>query len=395
MADDAATADRVYFPELDGLRFIAFLLVFGFHGGFGWLPEVVTLATLPLFMLAQLLGPGLAGRVADIGPAVGRALVGNGWVGVQLFFILSGYLITTLLLREEARFGRVDLKAFWVRRALRIWPLYYLIVGVTFFLLPALDGRLRTTEHAEMVRRHLPWFLAFLGNWSMIVRGPMGDDAITVLWSVCAEEQFYVVCPLIVALVGRRWRLGVVGLGMAAAVATRAWVASRGFHPLAISYNTVAHLDTMLSGVALAIVLDRHPPGPRAVRAAGYWGWAVLAASVVLMNRSELAHTTRWRQTWDYVAIWATGLGIVAYPMIRPGRAKRWLSARWMVWLGRISYGLYMYHEIAFWAVGRSGLRSVGALGLTVALAGASYYGVERPFLRLKRAWTRVPSRPV
>jgi peptidoglycan/LPS O-acetylase OafA/YrhL len=184
MADDAATADRVYFPELDGLRFIAFLLVFGFHGGFGWLPEVVTLATLPLFMLAQLLGPGLAGRVADIGPAVGRALVGNGWVGVQLFFILSGYLITTLLLREEARFGRVDLKAFWVRRALRIWPLYYLIVGVTFFLLPALDGRLRTTEHAEMVRRHLPWFLAFLGNWSMIVRGPMGDDEITVLWSV-------------------------------------------------------------------------------------------------------------------------------------------------------------------------------------------------------------------
>ncbi len=395
MTEDTSTPDRVYFPELDGLRFIAFLLVFGFHGGFPWLAEVVSLLTLPLFMIAQLLGPSAMGHVADIGPAVGRAVRNNGWVGVQLFFILSGYLITTLLLREEARFGRVDLKAFWVRRALRIWPLFYLIVGVTFFLLPALDGRLRTTEHAEMIGKHLPWFLGFLGNWSMIVQGPMGDDAITILWSVCAEEQFYVICPLIVAVVGRRWRLAVVGVGMAAAVATRAWVASREFHPLAISYNTLAHLDTMLSGVALAIVLDRRPPGPRAVRAAGYWGWAVLAASFLLMTRPELAHTTVARQTWDYVAIWATGLGVVAYPILRPGRPQRWLSARPMVWLGRISYGLYMYHEIAFWAVGREGLRSVLALGLTVALAAASYYGVERPFLRLKRSWTRVPSRPV
>jgi peptidoglycan/LPS O-acetylase OafA/YrhL len=394
MPEDSSQG-RVYFPELDGLRFLAFLLVFGFHGGFPWLTEVITLATLPVFLVAQLLGPDAASHAADIGPAVGRAIRSNGWVGVQLFFILSGFLITTLLLREEARFGRVDLKAFWVRRALRIWPLFYLIIGLTFFVLPALDGRIRTTDHAEMVRKHLPWFLGFLGNWSMIVQGPMGDDAITILWSVCAEEQFYVLCPLIVALVGRRWRLVVVALGMAAAVASRAWVASRGLDRLAISYSTLAMLDTMLAGVALAIVLDRHPPGPRAVRAAGVWGWVVLAAALWLMTRPELAHSTPAHQTWDYLAIWAVGLGVVAYPILHPGRPQRWLSARPVVWLGRISYGLYMYHEIAFWAAGRDGFRSVLALGLTVALAAASYYGVERPFLRLKRSWTRVPSRPV
>ena len=78
-----------------------------------------------------------------------------------------------------------------------------------------------------------------------------------------------------------------------------------------------------------------------------------------------------------------------------PGRLRATLAYPRLVWLGKISYGLYMYHEIAFWTVGRAGIRSVVALGLTVALAGASYYGVERPFLRLKRAWTRVPSRPV
>lgn len=396
MPEPPPPSDRVYFPALDGLRFVAFLLVFGFHDGFGWLAEAITLATLPLFLLVQPFGTEATSRVAALGPAVGRAIRGNGWVGVELFFLLSGFLITTLLLREEARFGRVDLKAFWVRRALRIWPLYFLIVALTFFVLPALDGRIGTTGHAAMVRKHLPWFLVFLGNWSMIVQGPMGDDTITILWSVCAEEQFYVLAPLLIAAVGRRWRLPVVAAGMAAAVAARAWVAARGLHPLAISYNTLALLDTMLAGVALALVLDRHPPGLRAARRAGVWGWLVLVAALGLMSRGELAHTSPRHQTWDYLAIWGAGLGVVAYPLIRPdGRGVRWLSARPVVWLGRISYGLYMYHEIAFWAVGRAGFRSVAALGLTVALASASYYGVERPFLRLKRAWTRVPSRPV
>ena len=100
---------RVYFPELDGLRFLAFFLVFLFHQG------------ISRPVLSKLIGHGAAGCCIE-----------NGWVGVQLFFILSGYLITTLLLREEAAFGRIDLRAFWVRRIMRIWPLYYLIVVLVF-----------------------------------------------------------------------------------------------------------------------------------------------------------------------------------------------------------------------------------------------------------------------
>jgi peptidoglycan/LPS O-acetylase OafA/YrhL len=396
MADPLPSpADRAYFPELDGLRSIAFLLVFGFHGGLPWVAEVVGLITLPLFVLASTLGPIAAEWAADIGPSFGRAIGRNGWVGVQLFFILSGFLITTLLLREEARFGRVDLRAFWVRRVLRIWPLYYLTVAVTFFLLPALDGRLRSDGHWQMVRQHLPWFLAFLGNWSMIRFGPVGDDAISILWSVCVEEQFYILCPLLLILVRRGWRLPVVGALMAASVAYRGWLASGHPVQLVIQYNTFAQLDTMLSGVALALWLDRAPPGTRAERAAGVWSWLVLAGCFWVLARPGLAHTAAVRQTWDFVAIWATGLGVVALAVIRPGRLRRWLAAGVMVWLGRISYGLYMDHEVALWATDRSTRGAVLALGLTLALASASYYGFERPFLRLKRAWTRVPSRPI
>jgi peptidoglycan/LPS O-acetylase OafA/YrhL len=176
----------------------------------------------------------------------------------------------------------------------------------------------------------------------------------------------------------------------------RAWLASGHSEQLEIQYNTFAQLDTMLSGVALALILDRWPPGERAARVAGIWRWILLVATAWLWTRPDLAHVTPLRQTWDFVGIWLCGLGLVALLIVRPGRLRSWLAVGWVVWLGRISYGLYMDHEVAFWSVQRAGwIGSILALGLTVGLAAASYYGIEQPFLRLKKAWTRVPSRPV
>ena len=114
-------AERIYFPELDGLRFIAFMMVYLFHGG------------IPQGIVSRLIGRQAAWALRE-----------NGGFGVQLFFILSGYLIATLLLREEARFGRISLRAFWIRRILRIWPLYYLIVVIGFLVIPAIQGQLTT-----------------------------------------------------------------------------------------------------------------------------------------------------------------------------------------------------------------------------------------------------------
>ncbi len=388
--------ERVYLPELDGLRFFAFLLVFGFHGGLPWISDLLSLVTLPLFAASTLIGPVVSEWVAMIGPRVGNAVNMNGWVGVQLFFVLSGYLITTLLLREEERYGRVDLKAFWMRRILRIWPLYYLTVALTFFVLPAIDGRIHVAGHRSMVRLHLPNFLAYLGNWSMIRRGAVGDDAVSVLWSVCVEEQFYVVAPLIVVLVGRRWRLAVVAGLMAGSVGTRAWLARGSPDQMMIQYNTLTQLDTMLSGVALALI-----GGGRDARRS--WGWAVAALCLFVLGKSELGHIRPINQVWDFVLVWVGSVGLVWVATRGNGRFRRILADPRLVWLGRISYGLYMLHEVAFWATRRVASRpwardlplNLIALGLTVGLASASYYGVERPFLRLKRRWTRVPSRPV
>ena len=172
-------AERIYFPELDGLRFVAFMMVYLFHGG------------VPQPIVSQLIG-----RRAAV------ALRENGGFGVQLFFILSGYLIATLLLREEARYGRISLRAFWIRRILRIWPLYYLVIAIGFGLIPAIEGQIMTQGYRSLLRIHLIPFLAFLGNWSMALVTPL-PDWLSILWSVCVEEQFYLIVPLLMALVVR------------------------------------------------------------------------------------------------------------------------------------------------------------------------------------------------
>jgi peptidoglycan/LPS O-acetylase OafA/YrhL len=376
------SGERVYFPELDGLRFIAFLMVFLFHGG------------LPESMVRQAIGRTAA-----------RALRENGGYGVQLFFILSGYLITTLLLREEARYGRVALRAFWIRRILRIWPLYYLLILIGFFILPGLDGQLGTTSHRELLQIHLLPFLGFVGNWSMALIRP-APDWLSVLWSVCVEEQFYLIVPLFIAMVAPRLRRPLVLALIVGATAVRGWCAHRYESQLMIVFNTFAQFDTLLSGVLLAMVLGWDRDRPRLTRWLRWLQWPLYVAFGWIMTWPHLGHGTPGHRTFDFVWVWLCGVGVVVVAVWGKGALASFLSTPSLVWLGKISYGLYMYHEVALWArerlLGRlpwfpnkEELLSIGALALTIGLAAASYYGYERRFLRLKRNWTRVPSRPV
>ena len=390
--------ERVYFPELDGLRFVAFALVYLFHGGVpGWAGWI----NGPIRGLRDRF-PGLRGWLPT---NPGATIQDNGWVGVQLFFILSGYLIATLLLREEARYGRISLGAFWARRILRIWPLYYLTVLITFVALPWFDGWTWPTWRASF-GRHLPWFLAFLGNWSMGLAGGAPSDPVSVLWSVCVEEQFYLVCPLLLVLVGPRWRPAAVVALMAAAVLGRYRMARAGVNPLLFQYSSLTHLDSLLGGVLLALVFARFPPGARAARALRLFQWPLWGAALWLLSRPGLGHGPVSRRTWDFVGLWLVGVGTVAVARAGRGGFAAALANPRLVWLGKISYGLYMYHEVALWLGRRAEhwlpwfpnkepLLAIATFAATVGLAAASYYLYERPFLKLKRVWTRVPSRPV
>ena len=382
---EAEAASRFYVPELDGLRFIAFILVFLFHRGVNWIE------------LRWWLGA-----------EVTRSLRENGWVGVQLFFILSGYLITTLLLREEQKYGRVDLRAFWVRRILRIWPLYYLTVLITFIVIPTLNGHfIHTGAHTNLSRHFVP-FLCFAGNWSMVFQGPVESDAQSILWSVCVEEQFYLIVPLLVAWLPSKARIPVVLALMAGSIGTRAYLARAEVTQLVIQYNTLAQFDTLLSGVLLAMILG---PDPKRWELKNRVLGAVIQVAVLIaaawvFRQGELGHVTATKRIWDFVAIWMVGSILVANLVLVPSPLRTILSAKCMVWMGRISYGLYMFHEVAFlirdrvaWSIGwfpfQETLWPIFALAATTGMAWLSYEYMERRFLQLKRGWTRVPSRPV
>ena len=379
---DPEPAERIYFPELDGLRFVAFLMVYLFHGG------------VPSGVLKRVIGKAASDVLRD-----------NGGYGVQLFFILSGYLITVLLLREEVRFGRIALGAFWIRRILRIWPLYYLVVLIGFFVLPGIQGQLGTSGFRETLRIHLLPFLAFLGNWSMALIRPAADW-LSVLWSVCVEEQFYLIVPLFIAFVTPRLRRPLVAGLIVATIGYRWWCAHRYESQLMIVFNTFAQFDTLLSGVLLALVMGWDRNRPVLTRWLRWLQWPMYLAIGWVISRPHLGHGTPWHRTWDFVWVWMCGLGIVIVAVWGNGWLRAALSYSRIVWLGKISYGLYMYHEIALWAreyfyprlpwfPNKDEILSIVTLALTIGLAAASYYGYERRFLELKRAWTRVPSRPV
>ena len=236
----------------------------------------------------------------------------------------------------------------------------------------------------------------------MVIQGPVPSDSISVLWSVCVEEQFYLVVPLLIAWLGPRVRVLAVLSLMALAIASRAALAASGVVGVALRYNTLTSLDTLLAGVLLALVSPRLPT-------VGRWStWPIRIAILgggLLILRAPLGDDSPWRRAVEPVLIWTWAVALVAW--IASGR-DRWadvLRRPTIVWLGRISYGLYLFHEIAIGLVSWLGtilprlpeqdlLLALLAPCLTVVLASASYYAFERPFLRLKKRWTRVPSRP-
>ncbi len=236
--------------------------------------------------------------------------------------------------------------------------------------------------------------------------GPVWSDAVSILWSVCVEEQFYLLAPLLIAWVPRGGRLFVVlGLIVVSVLARYLMVRAQAYI-LLLQFSTISQLDTLLSGVGLALLFDRFRPGLRASRVAGWVQVPLLILFAWLLTWPDLGQSSTISRTWDFVWVWMLGAGLIAVILLHQGLLTLLLSHRWFVWLGRISYGLYMYHEMTLmlgrWVIGRIRwfpnqeiLTSILCLTLTVAVSAASYYGFERPFLRLKGRWTRVPSRPV
>ncbi|MDB4932022.1 MAG: acyltransferase 3, partial [Myxococcaceae bacterium] len=378
-----ASAAPAHLPALDGLRGVAVLLVMLCHFG----PE------LPV-----------GTRAAN---AVARFL-SAGWVGVDLFFVLSGFLITRILLAARGSPGYF--KNFYARRVLRIFPLYYATLLMVFVVLPWLGA----TAAPEPAASHQAWLWTYTSNLlvarlrSFVFLTPAAN--LNHFWSLAIEEQFYLLWPLVVALLPRAWLLRATALGLLASPLLRLLLLRHGAATMTLYTLTPCRLDGLLAGAMLASVYADEALWARARRLA----WPALAVGALgygLIVRGngpwELSRPMSVAGYWFVTLFFAGALArVLAAP---DGVLARAMRARPWAWLGKYSYGLYVLHRVGVvrWlvdgdpmAMGRALLgagaaperaETVGLVAyvlvctaVTVPLAYASYQLLERPFLRLK-----------
>jgi len=378
-----ATADTMgYRPGLDGLRAISVVAVIVYHAGVVF--------------------------------ADGDSWLPGGFFGVEVFFVVSGYLITSLLLEEQGASGGVSLRNFWMRRARRLFPaLAAMLVAVASWA--AFWG---SAEQTSQLRRDLPWSILYAGNWGQILGDVpyySGDPPLLRhVWSLAVEEQWYLVWPLaFVALMGlsraRRARI-VAGLGVAAMVLT-AWLSFGGAQlrsPIGLIdgvdrvnfmyLSTPTRASGLLLGAAAAFVWrpwrrrqEVSAESARRLDVVAALGIVVLVAAFAFAHLPE-SYVYRWLLPLVTVASLALTAIVVVPASTRIGRVMSW---RPLVEIGRRSYGLYLWHWPVFVIAGGTGSADASAARVTIAVVATvivselCYRFVETPVRKgaLGRWW--------
>lgn len=348
-----------YIPSLDGLRGISILAVMAFHAN----PSLAT----------------------------------GGFIGVDVFFVLSGFLITTLLLQEWHSTGTVSLKNFYFRRALRLLPALLLLLAAcclyaAFFLSPA-DALVN--YKASLI------CLFYMANWVQAFYTTATMGLLKHMWSLSVEEQFYFIWPvLLMTLLSlrlkRRWIVGLVLCGIAAAALHRAMLWD-GLQTVVRLYNGLdTRADALLAGCAVGL-LAAWDMLPKAV-----WSRAIVKvcafASLPVLALLTLfgSNQSPYMYLGMFTFVTVATANIVVMVLCEPPRfVLRILESPRLVFLGRISYGLYLWHYPVFKIIEPLPLPPLVhpffQFTATVVCASLSFYYVEKPFLRLKDRFHTAP----
>ncbi len=334
----------------------------------------------------------------------------GGYLGVDAFFVLSGFLITTLLVTEWGARGRIELAAFWVRRAKRLLPaLGVVILGIAFyaavFAAPAEVGRIRGDGIGS---------LFYVANWRFVFSGQSYFDQFTQpspfrhMWSLAIEEQFYLVWPLIVFGVlwftrSLRWLLGLSVAMIAVSAGLMALLYEPGTDPSRVYYGTDTRAQSLLVGAVAAVLVYRHGPIRSLVARTALRVAAAVGAVYTLWLWSRMEERTdALYQGGFLLAALAVVFVIVSVTQPDRGAIGTFLSWQPLRWIGMISYGLYLWHWPVYLTLTsrRTGIEGTALLltrlAVSVAFATASFYLIERPIrrgtLRLPRPTVAIPA---
>ena len=361
--------------QLDGLRAIAIALVMTEH-------------LLPLHRSLQEWFPTLR----NLKP--GQVVPPLGFVGVSLFFVLSGFLITRILLAcrqrvsdGESTFGR-ELGVFYFRRTLRIFPLYY---GTLLVLALLPDPGSQTAFGVRQIHDRLPYHLTYTFNWLFSFPEHYGRGGFERhFWSLCVEEQFYLFWPWAILLVPRRLLLPGLLLTFALGPIWRAWFHLRGWPWQFTMFPTPACLDLLAAGGLIAYVWN--------TRARRIMLWACLTVGLPAASLAIGLYRSDWQITQRFIFLqtamavcFAAFVGFAGQGVPFIGRA---LELRPVAYIGKISYAMYVFHNFTppmlRWALGFDGygprpwLFAAACVTLTIAMAALSWHFFEGPINRLK-----------
>jgi len=372
-AGTVAEGGRRKLAALDGIRGLAVLTVMMSHFE-RFLPNAAAVAPL-------------------------KTLFAYGWSGVDLFFVLSGFLITGILMQTKTSLNYF--RSFYARRVLRIFPIYYATLVVVFAVIAIVPG-IQNVPPADQ-----RWtYFAYLENWIPLWTGAWPPNVLGHFWSLAVEEQFYLVWPLCVLLLTQRGVLrAAVALSLVALALRCIWVAHSGATP-AVMLWTLPRMDSLLVGAIAAVFFAR-----------GQWKDGRMLTGICLTSLGAFAAgvvATAWGKepaaSFGFVStigytLLAVGFGALvlgaAYGDGRPGLVQRVFRERWLSLVGKYSYGMYVYHvpllgicELVIYRHLPQALRDDPAFGLayvafltvgTYAVAAISFRFVEAPILRLKR----------
>jgi peptidoglycan/LPS O-acetylase OafA/YrhL len=333
----------------------------------------------------------------------------GGYLGVDLFFVLSGFLITTLLLEEWVGTHRVDLLAFWGRRAKRLLPALFLVVGaVALYLIvnaylggPGANGLVDLSA----LRGDAISTLLYVNNWHSVFTHQSYFAQFSTpspfqhTWSLAIEEQFYLVWPLVLLLLfhfGRRsWRSSgrvlTITLGLLSAL-LMAVMFHPGADPTRVYYGTDTRLFDLMAGATLAFVAAARPQPGRSARSALHVAAPLAAVALgafwVTAGTAAGLPTNFMFEGGFLVCAVLAAVMVADARLIDQGRFSRLLSLRPLEFIGTISYGIYLWHwpVIVYVNAARTGLSTwpldLVRMALTLALSTVSYYAVERPVRR-------------
>jgi len=337
-----------YQPHLDGLRGISILLVAISHAGLGKLVP--------------------------------------GGLGVTVFFFISGYLITSLLLSERERTGQIDLYRFYLRRFWRLTPPVVVHVALALALIGVVNGAVNWAEPASVLFYFSNYYKLF--THYTLVNGEYSP--FDIYWSLAVEEHFYLVfTPLLMFMRSKRSVLILVAVLLVVPVGVRVWVTANLGEVFSSEYSyraTDARMDSIAYGCLLALL------GGTAFR--GSRGVALFCVGLIALLVSLLVRDEYFRQVWRY-SLQGVSLYLLCGALLFSDRlqwARQWLSVRPLVYVGKLSYAMYLYHWLAlvivYLVMGRQHFTLAWQglyWALTLSASIASYHWIEVPSIRWRR----------